>query len=238
MTAAGATEGDSSRITWAFVPPMPSELTAARRGLAARLPRPALCVHEEGGVGEVDGRVGVDEMEARRDQLVLQRQRTALISPATPAAASRWPMLVFTEPMAQNCFGCAGAAEGPGQGGDFDRIAHRRGGAVGLDVADGFRLDLGHGDGVGGGGRLAVGAGGPVAEFGGAVVVDRRAADDGVDVVAVADRVRQGLQQDQARPAAEKRSLGVGVEGAAMPVGGEQGLARNGGSPCGAARGR
>ena len=29
------------------------------------------------------------------------RPSTVLISPATPAAASRWPMLVFTEPIAQ-----------------------------------------------------------------------------------------------------------------------------------------
>src|SRR6185369_708604 len=32
-----------------------------------------------------------------------------LISPVTPAAASRWPTFVFTDPSAQNCCNCVDA---------------------------------------------------------------------------------------------------------------------------------
>ena len=67
--------GASSRITWALVPPMPSELTAARRGVAAGGPvAPALGVHEEGGLRKGDRRVGAAEMEARRQRAVFQGQ--------------------------------------------------------------------------------------------------------------------------------------------------------------------
>ena len=54
----------------------------------------ALGVEQKRGFGEMDRRVGAGIMETRRKRLVLQRQRR-LMSPATPAAASRWPMFVL-----------------------------------------------------------------------------------------------------------------------------------------------
>ena len=93
-----AAGGASSSTTCALVPPMPNELTPARRGA----PRPAASrasavVDVERAGREVDLRVRPLEVQARR-QLPCSSASTVLIRPATPAAASRWPMLVFTEP--------------------------------------------------------------------------------------------------------------------------------------------
>ena len=52
---------------------------------------------------EVDLRVRRSEVQARRDPLVVAATSAALMIPATPAAASRWPMLLFSEPIAQYC---------------------------------------------------------------------------------------------------------------------------------------
>ena len=41
---------------------------------------------------------GVVEVQVRRNLVMLAAQSTTLIKPAIPAAASRWPMFVFTEP--------------------------------------------------------------------------------------------------------------------------------------------
>ena len=61
---------------------------------------------------------------------------TTLISPAMPAAASRWPMFVLTEPMQQRPVGGAALAEHRAERLHLDRIAERGAGAVRLDVAD------------------------------------------------------------------------------------------------------
>ena len=68
-----------------------------------------------------------------------------MISPATPAAASRWPMLVFTEPTRSGASAPAGAERG-GERLHLDRVAERGAGAVGLDVADVGRGDAGVGE--------------------------------------------------------------------------------------------
>ena len=61
---------------------------------------------------------------------------TTLIRPAMPAAASRWPMFVFTEPTSSGRSACAAVAEHRAQRVHLDRIAERRAGAVRLHVAD------------------------------------------------------------------------------------------------------
>ena len=83
--------------------------------------------------------IGRARSEARRDLPRARSASTALIRPATPAAASRWPMLVFTEPSAQKPRASVPGAERLGQRRDLDRVAERGAGAVRLDVADGAR---------------------------------------------------------------------------------------------------
>ena len=67
----------------------------------------------------------------------------ALIRLATPAAVSRWPMLVLTEPMRQKPRGLGGLAERRGQRRDLDRVAEVGAGAVALDVVDRVGGDAG-----------------------------------------------------------------------------------------------
>ncbi len=102
---------------------------------------------------------------------------------------------------------------------DFDRVAERRAGAVAFDVIDRVGADarhrLRHGDDLG----LAADAGGGVADFHRAVVVERRAADDRADRVAIGQGRGQALQDDDADAFAADDSLGRGVEGAAVAVG-------------------
>jgi hypothetical protein len=83
----------------ALLPPIPNALTAARRG--SRRPstrragsaRKGLDPKSIWGFGDSKYRLGGISR--------FSRQRTVLMRPATPAAASRWPMFVFTEPIAQ-----------------------------------------------------------------------------------------------------------------------------------------
>ena len=105
------TGGASSRTTWAFVPPTPNELTPARRGVS-----PCRPVRQSG----VDDKRAIRQSRcagwARRKCRVggsslCFSASAVLISPVTPDAASRWPMLGLTEPRAQKptlSVSCAG----------------------------------------------------------------------------------------------------------------------------------
>ncbi len=94
---AAGSDGGSPTTTWALVPLNPNELTPANR--------PAT------GLGQGVGSVGTAIAGAVAAMCGLSRRRwrcggtmpcrsmsTALMSPATPAAASVWPRLVFTDP--------------------------------------------------------------------------------------------------------------------------------------------
>ncbi|MDT4826445.1 hypothetical protein FQZ97_597570 [compost metagenome] len=79
---------------------MPKELTPARRGVspsghgrASVFTRNGLFAKSICGFGCSKCRLG--------GSVRWRSASVALMSPATPAAASRWPMLVLTEPMAQ-----------------------------------------------------------------------------------------------------------------------------------------
>ena len=96
----GSAIGASSRITWALVPPMPREVTPARRGTpsvsqsrSSVLTKNGLLAKSICGFGRSKWRLG--------GICRCSRASTALISPQTPAAESRWPMLLLSEPMAQ-----------------------------------------------------------------------------------------------------------------------------------------
>ena len=90
-----ARAGASSTTTCAFVPPTPNELTPARRGARAATSRSSISRRTAVRDVEPGSALGV---QAGRDARCC-RESAALIRPATPAAASRWPMLVLTEPM-------------------------------------------------------------------------------------------------------------------------------------------
>src|SRR5215831_3608107 len=82
---------------------MPKELTAARRGLEGLLGQGRTQVGTKKGEEE-KLHWGLGVAKCRLGGSCRWRSAcTVLISPATPAAASRWPILDLTEPMAQVC---------------------------------------------------------------------------------------------------------------------------------------
>ena len=108
-------------------------------------------------------------------------------------------------------------SEGPGQGGDLNRVAEKGAGAVGLDVVDGVALDAGQAMSGGDHGRLAVLARSGVADLGPAVVVDGGGSDYGQDVVVVVLGIGQSLEHDNAAALTQSGSLGPGIECSALP---------------------
>jgi len=107
-----------------------------------------------------------------------------------------------------------------GQSGHFNRVSQRCGRAVAFDVGDGAGIDAGRRQRHLNGPGLACDAGRGEADFRGAVVGDAAAADHGINVIALAQRIFEPLEQHHARAAAEYRAGGVGIEGPARPVGG------------------
>ena len=89
--------GACSRMTWALVPLMPNEDTAARRGPARLRPGAVLGEQLDRAGRPVD--VGRRAVACRvRGSTPCRIARTILITPATPAAAWVCPMLDLTEP--------------------------------------------------------------------------------------------------------------------------------------------
>ena len=105
------------------------------------------------------------------------------------------------------------------QGFDFDRITQRGTGSVGLHESDGRGVDTGYGMRFGDDLRLAGEGRCRIGHLDRAVVVDRRAADDGVDAVTVVERCLQRLEYHRRDPAAEDGAVGPDVERSAVARG-------------------
>ena len=204
-SAPAGSVGASSRITCALVPPTPNELTPAQRGappgghgvsavgIASRVPSSEMCG------------LSVEKCTCGGIASCCSAS-TTLISPATPAAASRWPRLAFAEP-SQHVRRAAAPDRGRDRF-DLDRIAERRAGAVRLDEADALRLELRVGQ------RLAnqrllrrtVRRG---EQRRVAVLIDGRAANHGQHAVAIGDRIGQPLEHDDAAALAAAEAVGA-----------------------------
>ena len=89
---------------------------------------------------------------------------------------------------------------------------------MGFQVADGFGVDLGAGQGFPDDGHLAFHARGGVAGLAAAVVVDRRAFDHGPDGVALGQGVIKPFENHDPGPVAEGGAVGPGVERPAAAV--------------------
>ncbi len=91
--------GASSRITWALVPLKPNELTPAMRGPLGSCQDRRSVTTSRGSSSQAMCGLGVCRCRCAGSSPCCSA-RTTLISPAMPAAASRWPMFVLTDPMA------------------------------------------------------------------------------------------------------------------------------------------
>src|ERR1700722_13339606 len=101
---------------------------------------------------------------------------------------------------------------------EFDGIAERRSGSVRFDVSNRLRIDTRSFLGQSNYACLAFDARSRVADFRRAIVVGRESPNDGVNLVAVADRFVEPFQEDHSHAASKHGALRVGVEGAAMTV--------------------
>ena len=175
---------------------------------------------EERAVGQLQRRIRLRDVQARRQYPALHREG-GLDQPGDAGGGVEMADIGFDRAERAEAAILGRQAKGGGEAGDLDRIAHRRAGAVALDIADRARVDVGgrmrHGDRRG----LAVDARRGEADLACAVIVDADAANDGVDLVAICNRIFQPLQHDESGAAAEDRAAGAGVEGTAMAVRGD-----------------
>jgi hypothetical protein len=91
----------SSSTTWTLLPPAPNELTPARRGSPpVTQSTPARATTKGLSAKSIRGfaRSKCSVAGMRRWRIA----STVLISPAAPAAAVRWPMFDFSDPIRQN----------------------------------------------------------------------------------------------------------------------------------------
>ncbi len=119
----------------------------------------------------------------------------------------------------QGCVRLAGGAEDRGERRGLDGVADGCAGAVEFDVLDILGAYARRGVRAAEYVLLGLLAGGGEAVT--AAVVDGAAAQHAVDVVAVPQRLRQGLEEDEAAALAPYVAVGAGVEGVAAAVGGE-----------------
>ena len=130
-------------------------------------------------------------------------------------------MFVLTEPTRQKPVLSVLWRNACGQRRDLDRVAEMGAGAVALDILDRIRVNAGEAVRLDDRRGLPVDARREVAGLAAAVVVDRGGLDDGLDRIAVGERIAEPPQHDDPDAAAENGAGGAMVEGAAMPVGRE-----------------
>ena len=112
------------------------------------------------------------------------------------------------------------SAECPGQALDFDRIAQFRAGPVRFDIGNRLRIDAGLGVDFDFQRRLRVWAGGGDT-VGLAVLVDGGGQNNGLDMIAVGQRLGVGFQHDDAGAFARNETIRVGIESLAGADGGQ-----------------
>ena len=177
-------------------------------------------IHAEGAVVEINGRIGLFEVQAGRQLAVMQRQG-GLDQAGDARGGVQMADIRLHAADAGKAGLCSGAAEGFGQGCDFDRVAQIGAGPVAFDVihrVGGHAADLHR---FGNAGRLTFDRGGKVARLGSPVVVDGASPDDGPYVIAIGNRVFKAAKHDGARAGSEDRSLTAMIKGMAHPVGRE-----------------
>src|SRR5690606_10682399 len=102
-SGSGGRSGASSKMAWALVPPIPNELTPARRGWSVRGHGRGALLTKKGLSAKLICGFGASKCKLGGICLCLSA-KAVLVSPALPAALSKWPTFVLTEPIAQNWF--------------------------------------------------------------------------------------------------------------------------------------
>jgi len=179
-------------------------------------PRRQLRLHPQGELIEGDVRVGLIEVEIRRDGTMFECQG-CLDEPRHPSSTFEMANVRFDSAEHAGAVGRAVLAEHSGQSSHLDRIAESGAGAVRLDVLDLGGLDSGVLAGFVKDRFLSM-AVWSRQTIGAAILVDRGAADDSVNGVAVSLGLGQRLEDHHAGALAADVAVGPGVECLAPPI--------------------
>ena len=155
-------------------------------------------------------------MQVRRDEAVLEHQR-CFDQPGYARAGFEVPDVGFHRPDQQRAGRWAFCGERIRESPDLDRVAHRSAGAVCLHIADFVGVKAGSSDGCRDSGFLGLRARNGDA-IGVAVLGHRCAQDLRVDFVTVAERLVQGLDDDDSATFASGVPVGGLIEGLAPSV--------------------
>ena len=174
-------------------------------------------IHAEGRGFEIDRGVRCLVPQGRRHLFVVQRQGRL---DQTGRSGSRVQMadVGFHRPDPAEARLIGGLAKRLCQCRDLNRVAQIGAGAVAFNVIDGVRRCIGYCQRLGNRGGLSVDRRRQIARFGCAIVVDRRAANDRPDVIAVGNRIIQSAQHHHTSARAKDSALRAVIKGVALPV--------------------
>ena len=218
--------GASSRTAWALVPPIPKELTPARRGpseghgASARCTKNGVSAKEIRGLGRSKPRHGDERARAQAEDGLDQPRE-----PGDDVGVAEGGLDRSDRARRAAIVAGEGARRAPPP--RSDRRAASR--SVRFEIANLARRDPRRGEGVADHRGLPFGARRGEAHPRRAVVVDRRAEDHRVDEVSIGDGLGEALEDDRGHGVAADGPRGAGVEGAAPSVGrGDPPLQREG----------
>ena len=189
---------------------------------SSRLPRPGAKrgVDDKRAAGEVDRRVGSFQVQAGRDLAVPQHQRH-LDQPGDAGGRVQMSDVALDRADQAVAHPVGAAAVRAGQRLDLDRVTQRRTGTVRFHIVDLRSAHPGEGQRLSDHLSLAGHARRGVADPAVPVVVECRAPDHRVDLVAVGHRRGQRLEHHHPDPVAGHGPAGPVVERPAMPVPGQ-----------------
>ena len=205
----------SSITTWKLVPPKPKALTAARRGASPGCEPGQRLVEQVERAAPAPCSIGFGLSTPRCGGSTRWCSASAaLISPAMPAVALVWPIIVLTEPIAAWRGAAPVLADQLGRALQLGAVAGDGAGAVRLEQADARRPEPGHLVGAAHRPQLAGGQRRGQA-LGVAVAAAADALDHGIDPVAVALGIGQALQRHHRDALGDDDAVGRCVEGRA-----------------------
>ncbi|KIG17439.1 hypothetical protein DB30_03358 [Enhygromyxa salina] len=189
-------------------------------GQRRSLPRLEALNHAQRGALEVDVGVELARVEARDDLAVLELEQD-LGHRRDPGRALAVADVRLDRSDRAVVRGPTRVAKCLAETGDLDRIAERGPRAVGLEVAQRPRIDARARQRLDDHLALCDRGRDRVAR-GSSAVVERRPSDDPVDMVAVGERLGEGLEQDRAHALPGHIAVAAGAEAATAPVVGQE----------------
>ena len=204
------TAAASSTITCALVPPMPSEVTPARRGVAARGPIGELAVYVKRTASKLDVRIDLLEMQAGGNLRVLQRKH------GLDEASNAGRCIEMADVGFQRADSRSARAPRPRNACVRARTSMgsptRGSGAVGFHIGDAGGRDASVVQRFANHFGLAFHAGRKIAHLARAIIVDCRAKNHSANVIVIGERIFKPAQDNDPQAACENRAARAGVE--------------------------